>query len=184
MSGQINGTGVSIPSLWKTIIHSCCMINTHAVDVLVMRGDGESIAMILTQVIAGYYNNANLWGNNLVLKIQPYLFRISFNKDVMFPWLSYLLDGYCHSANSTQIARFMGPTWGPPGSCRPQMGPMLAPWTLLSRQTKSSLLEVIYINILGMYFHIHMTFFWYKLLLIMIGWSDFLGLNGQGPDSI
>ena len=25
----------------------------------------------------------------------------------------------------------MGPTWGPPGSCRPQMGPMLAPWTFL-----------------------------------------------------
>ena len=24
----------------------------------------------------------------------------------------------------------MGPTWDPPGSCRPQMGPMLAPWTL------------------------------------------------------
>ena len=31
-----------------------------------------------------------------------------------------------------QIARFMGPTWAPPGSCCPQMGPMLAPWTLLS----------------------------------------------------
>ena len=31
-----------------------------------------------------------------------------------------------------QIARFIGPTWGPPGSFRPQMGPMLAP-TLLSR---------------------------------------------------
>ena len=31
-----------------------------------------------------------------------------------------------------QIARFMGPTWGPPGSCRPQMSPMLAHWTLLS----------------------------------------------------
>ena len=26
----------------------------------------------------------------------------------------------------------MGPAWGPPGSCRPQMGPMLVPWTLLS----------------------------------------------------
>ena len=26
----------------------------------------------------------------------------------------------------------MGPTWGPPGSCRPQVGPMLTPWTLLS----------------------------------------------------
>ena len=33
---------------------------------------------------------------------------------------------------TSQIPRFMGPTWGPPGSCRPQMGPMLAPWTLLS----------------------------------------------------
>ena len=31
-----------------------------------------------------------------------------------------------------QIAKFMGPTWGPPGSRRPQMCPMLAPWTLLS----------------------------------------------------
>ena len=32
----------------------------------------------------------------------------------------------------TQIAKLMGPTRGPPGSCRSQMGPMLAPWTLLS----------------------------------------------------
>ena len=27
---------------------------------------------------------------------------------------------------SAQKAKFMGPTWGPPGSCRPQTGPMLA----------------------------------------------------------
>ena len=26
----------------------------------------------------------------------------------------------------------MAPTWGPPGSCRPQVDPMLATWTLLS----------------------------------------------------
>ena len=32
----------------------------------------------------------------------------------------------------THIARFMGPTWGPPGSHRPQVGHVLAPWTLLS----------------------------------------------------
>ena len=32
----------------------------------------------------------------------------------------------------TQIAKFMGPSWGPPRSFRPQMGPMLAPGTLLS----------------------------------------------------
>ena len=31
-----------------------------------------------------------------------------------------------------QIAKFMGPTWAPPGPCRHQIGPILAPWTLLS----------------------------------------------------
>ena len=37
-----------------------------------------------------------------------------------------------HEFLATQIAKFMGPTWGSPGSCRTQIGPMLAPWTLLS----------------------------------------------------
>ena len=32
----------------------------------------------------------------------------------------------------TPIARFMGPTWSPSGANRTQVGPMLAPWTLLS----------------------------------------------------
>ena len=32
----------------------------------------------------------------------------------------------------TPIASFMGPTWGPSGAYRTQVGPMLAPWTLLS----------------------------------------------------
>ena len=36
-----------------------------------------------------------------------------------------------HTNLISQIGKFMGPTLGPPGSCRPQMGPMLAPWTLL-----------------------------------------------------
>ena len=38
------------------------------------------------------------------------------------------LEGTIHS----QIARFMGPTWGPPGDGRTQVGPMFAPWALLS----------------------------------------------------
>ena len=38
----------------------------------------------------------------------------------------------CRVYPITQITKFMGPTWGPPGSCRPQMSPMLAPWTSLS----------------------------------------------------
>ena len=32
----------------------------------------------------------------------------------------------------TMIARFMGPMWGPFGADRTQVGPMLAPWALLS----------------------------------------------------
>ena len=32
----------------------------------------------------------------------------------------------------TVIAKFMGPTWGPSGADRTQVGPILAPWTLLS----------------------------------------------------
>ena len=42
-------------------------------------------------------------------------------------WFSVLHMGGIYS----HITKFMGPTWGPPGSCRSQMGPMLAPWTLL-----------------------------------------------------
>ena len=34
---------------------------------------------------------------------------------------------------SALIAMFMGPTWGPSGADRTQVGPLLAPWTLLSR---------------------------------------------------
>ena len=42
---------------------------------------------------------------------------------------------FVREAVSSQIARFMGPTWGPPGSCRPQVGPMFTTWTLLSEFT-------------------------------------------------
>ena len=42
------------------------------------------------------------------------------------------IDPFTRIFLRAQIAKSMGPTWGPPGSCRPQMGPMLAQWTLLS----------------------------------------------------
>ena len=34
--------------------------------------------------------------------------------------------------SASLIARFMGPTWGPPGADRTQVGPMWVPWKLLS----------------------------------------------------
>ena len=41
----------------------------------------------------------------------------------------------CHcddSIRTSQIAKFTGPTCGPPGPCRSQMGLMLVPWASLS----------------------------------------------------
>ena len=37
-----------------------------------------------------------------------------------------------HLDIASQISRFMGPTWGPSGADRTQVGPMLIPWILLS----------------------------------------------------
>ena len=42
----------------------------------------------------------------------------------------------CHQKSKLKSyipdSKFMGPTWGPSGADRTQVGPMLAPWTLLS----------------------------------------------------
>ena len=44
------------------------------------------------------------------------------------------MQGNCEKVYSDPplIARFMGPTYGPSGADRTQVGPMLTPWTLLS----------------------------------------------------
>ena len=42
---------------------------------------------------------------------------------------------------TTLIARFMGPTWGSSGADGTQVGPLLAPWTLLSRKTTLSIMK-------------------------------------------
>ena len=47
---------------------------------------------------------------------------------------------------SPQRARFMGPTWGPPGDDRTQVGPMLTPWTLLSGTTWSIFFRILPID--------------------------------------
>ena len=43
----------------------------------------------------------------------------------------YILWLCCCAGLCSLIARFMGPTWGPSGADRTQVGPMVAPWTLL-----------------------------------------------------
>ena len=57
----------------------------------------------------------------------------------------YIIGNYVNTSwpFATQIARFMGPTWVPPGSCGPQVGPMLAPSTLLSGDYEVNVLIII-----------------------------------------
>ena len=61
---------------------------------------------------------------------------------------TYLLFGWKAEPRTDQkpmsslIVRFMGPTWGSPGADRTQVGPMLAPWTLLS--------GIIHIQLVGL----------------------------------
>ena len=54
--------------------------------------------------------------------------KLRFRGSVIFLLTKQLLTHW----PLTQIAKFIGPTLGPPWFCRPQMGPMLSPWTLLS----------------------------------------------------
>ena len=57
----------------------------------------------------------------------------------------------------TLIARFMGPTCGPSGADRAQVGPMLAPWTLLSGDISQSPLPSFWRNIkIYLYFLSHL----------------------------
>ena len=72
--------------------------------------------------------------NSSILCMMP-IFAIIF--PVFFFVMTSLLKVRIHPCETnigkpSQIQKFMGTTWGPLGPCRPQMGPMLAPWTLLS----------------------------------------------------
>ena len=70
-----------------------------------------------------------------------------------------------------QIAKFMGPTLGPPGSFRPQMGPKLAPWTLLSGTISINSTSVWTVMLFGVeMFCCH----WYAQLY---EWFKFLYIN-------
>ena len=64
--------------------------------------------------------------NWMSIVLLPYATHQAIMKLVYVQWRMNWPPG------TTHIARFMGPTRGRPGSCRPQVGPMLAPWTSLS----------------------------------------------------
>ena len=94
------------------------------------------------QVVWSYYNQDCSWFVGVIRansRFAPSQWETALLCNDVSHWLDASLEpalSYGHDIYmiccSTQRAKFMGPTWGPPGSCRPQMGPMLAPWNLLS----------------------------------------------------
>ena len=68
--------------------------------------------------------------NRNLIKNQMFLFQ----ENALQCWCRLIQVGMsqCFLGPLTLITRFMGPIWGPSGADRTQMGPMLAPWTLLS----------------------------------------------------
>ena len=76
------------------------------------------------------------WGLTKLPSFCRHHFQIhSFRQESFVFWLKFHRNWFLRvqvTTGQSQITRFMGPTWGPPRSCRPQVGPILAPWTLLS----------------------------------------------------
>ena len=80
------------------------------------------------------------WGH-MLLQVKFHI-TINYTFDNQSKYTGSVLDIYIERDISagvlTQIAKFMWPTWGPPGSCRPQVRPTLAQWTLLWGKALSS----------------------------------------------
>ena len=73
------------------------------------------------------------WKQIKYLKIsQQVCYYITFHSRYMYDYHIEAWTTWKTLCRPSLIARFMGPTWGPSGADRTQMGPMFAPWTLLS----------------------------------------------------
>ena len=89
---------------------------------------GEQWHLIISQFAENlwYYNMPSFCSDPCILFEEFELLPKGVQVNIFYDSSIITLVTYTH------IAKFMGPTSGLPGSCRPHMGPMLAPWTLLS----------------------------------------------------
>ena len=85
--------------------------------------------LIMNHKLVFYLLAPRRCGNHFKIVIMDTLdkYKSFFNS-----WTSYCKHIENNKEWTSQIARFMGPTWDPPGSCRPQVGSMLASWISLS----------------------------------------------------
>ena len=117
---------------------SCCVSDQYHYDDVIMSTIASQITS-LTIVYSTIYSGADqskhqssaslafVWRIHRGPVNSPHKWPVTRK---MFPFDDVIMRTTSHAPS--QIAKFMRPTWGPPGSCRPQMGPMLAPWTFLT----------------------------------------------------
>ena len=103
----------------------------------------------LALVKTNAFNNDSQWNYMLFFSRQSELFHCNMGTLYIVLYgpshCDYVVGFWCCTSSyetypsggftdtmTTLIATFMGPTWGPSVAERTQVGPMLAPWTLLS----------------------------------------------------
>ena len=65
------------------------------------------------------------------LELGEYVMEIILIETWCLEWVNAITSAPVFDV-SPLISRYMGPSWGPSGADRTQVGPMLTPWTLLS----------------------------------------------------
>ena len=101
--------------------------------------DGNSPVTVefLAQMASKAENVSTWWHHHVLHTVIALLFRYGLTPvdlPIHFRITSLpLVSSFLSTSEATPlITRFMGPIWGPSGAYRTQMGPTLAPWTLLS----------------------------------------------------
>ena len=92
---------------WKLLFITECVMCIH-------QGCSDDVLTEFTFQLAAVWNTTVIWTNR---QVNP-------------SSIVAILHNY--GTRTSPIARFIGPTWGPSGADRTRVGPMLAPWTLLS----------------------------------------------------
>ena len=132
-----NSTRVSLARHWWPLVHA---LATRCHTCLVLSNHSWLSCSVTMQLRCSKCDSQFTLSDHVLLVCCPFLnFVMQFLYEKK-TWSGRRRQGFmphlCNAYNMvlhqwSQIANFMGPTWGPPGSCRPQMCPMWAPWTLL-----------------------------------------------------
>ena len=117
--------------VWNMSVQTCCAFVAILLCAISWYNEpgGFAIADICLKLILNSYLDKSC---SFIISMTVVKLFWFFFTEVMGHWDIRIFEFKLSFWEMSQIAKFMRPTWGPPGSCRPQMGPMLAPWTLLS----------------------------------------------------